>query len=84
MTTSGITRGAVMAPTNMVFPLNLLNLVIIIATIVPKTTETVADRLATFKLVKAALKIIGFDRSALYHLKENLVQEATNLDSLKE
>jgi hypothetical protein len=84
ITTSGMTSGAVMAPANSVFPLNLLNLVIIIAAIVPRTMETVAEMQAILRLVNAALKIIGLETSALYHLKENLVQDAVNLESLNE
>lgn len=73
-----------MAPMNNGFHRNFVNLVIIIADIVPKTTETVADRQATFMLVQVALKIIGLDRSVPYHLNENRVHVAKSLDSLNE
>jgi hypothetical protein len=84
VTTSGITSGAVIAPTNSVFPLNLSNLVMTIAAIVPRITDTVAEKHATLMLVKVARKIIGLDTRALYHFSENLVHVATSLDSLKE
>jgi hypothetical protein len=58
ITTSGITRGAVIAPKNSVFPRNILNLVITMAAIVPSTIDTVADKLAIFKLVNVALSRI--------------------------
>jgi hypothetical protein len=79
-----MTRGAVIAPMKIVFPLNLLNLVIIIAAIVPRITEIVAEKQAILMLVNVALRIMGFDIRTLYHFRENLVQEATNLDSLNE
>jgi hypothetical protein len=84
VTTSGITRGAVIAPTNKVFPRNLLNLVMTIAAIIPKITDTVAERHATLRLVSAARNIIGLDTSALYHLNEKPVQVDISRDSLNE
>jgi hypothetical protein len=79
-----MTRGAVIAPIKRAFPRNLLNLVIIIAAMVPKITDMVAERHATLRLVNVARKIIGFDTSALYHRKENPVQVDIRRDSLKE
>jgi hypothetical protein len=61
-----------------------LNLVMIMAAMVPNATETVAETAATFMLVIAALNIIGSDSKALYHFSENPVHETTSLDSLKE
>jgi hypothetical protein len=84
ITTSGITIGAMMAPTKSDFPRNLLNRVMIIAVMVPKMTETVADNIATFKLVAVAFSMIGLDISVLYHFRENPVQALTKRDSLKE
>jgi hypothetical protein len=84
ITTSGMTKGAAIAPTNNDFPRNLLNLVITIAAIVPIITDTVAERTAIFRLVSVARKIIGSDTNALYHFKENPDQTLTNRDSLNE
>jgi hypothetical protein len=84
MTTSGITSGAVMAPTNTVFPRNRWNLAIIIAAIVPSMMAMVAAMLATFKLVRVARNIMGLDTRALYHLRENPDHVLTKRDSLNE
>jgi hypothetical protein len=84
MTTSGITSGAVIAPTNAVFPRKRRNLVITIAAIVPSTMEIVAVMLATFKLVNVARNIIGFDTRALYHFKEKPDHMLMKRDSLNE
>ena len=51
---------------------------------VPITTETVADIVATLRLVNVARKIIGSDNRALYHFKENPDHTLTSRDSLNE
>ena len=55
-----------------------------IAAIVPITTETVADIVATLRLVNVARKIIGSDSRALYHFKEKPAHTLTSRDSLNE
>ena len=82
--TSGITNGEVIDPTNKLFPLNLPNRVITNAAIVPKTTEIVAEMVATLRLVQVACKIILLESNAWYHFTENPPQVLRYLDSLKE
>ncbi len=83
-TTSGITKGAVTAPTKNDFPLKCPKRVITIAAVVPIIVDTVADIVATLMLVNVARKIIGSENRALYHFNEKPDQTLTNRDSLKE
>jgi hypothetical protein len=61
-----------------------MNLVRTMAAITPNIMEMVADTEAIFKLVTVARRIMGLETRALYHFRENPVQELTNLDSLRE
>ncbi len=82
--TSGITNGEVIDPTNKLFPLNLPNLVIIIAAIVPRIMEIVAEIPATFKLVHVACKMILLEINSRYHFSEKPPHVLRYRDSLKE
>ena len=50
----------------------------------PRTVDKDAQVMAIFKLVQVAFNISSFEKSWIYHLKENPVQKLICLEELKE
>ena len=84
VTTSGITRGAVINAPNKVLPRKTWKRVMTKAANVPSTTAAVAEVKAILRLTQAAFSMESSFIKATYHLNEKPDQEVDKRDSLNE